>query len=55
MTTQVVQETATVRRDDPVVVQDSSGSLTTIMLVSLVALAVIAFAVFLILHFTVGV
>ena len=55
MTTRVIQETSTVAPDNTTVVHDGNGSLTTIMLVSLVSLIVIALAVFLILHFTVGV
>lgn len=55
MTTRIIQREPTVVPDEPVVVQDSGGSLTTIMLVTLVALVVVGIAVLLILHFTLGV
>lgn len=50
-----VSEEPAVVGDEPVVMQGSGTSLTTIVLVTLVSLIVIAIAVLLILHFTLGV
>ena len=55
MPTRVIQDDPVYYRDNPTVVQDSGASLTTIMLVTLVALIAVAVAVLLILHFTLGV